>query len=1058
MNQPSETNGPDENTRPPYVPDSDLPTVIVPLPGTDEQEPSAEATQALPVIPPSPEPEPEPAQTDEIPDAPSEATPPVGGPPGENPAATAPEQPMNDAAQHVPPEETADDRPLGDAPAAETTAVDLPDLGEVDAESTQHSPLENPLPAGDAAGAEPVGSDRPTDAPAEAAPIADQLADDAAAAEVADGGMTDQETVPAVPPTGDLADSGSTAAHEPPEAASLVGGRAAGGAEAARHVPAEDVEPAAGAEPVVDEGPADEVPGVEEGVGGEGLDPRAVLGTVPIDVAEPTPPLGTDAGEGGWRELVESVYGPLSEFYEGIDARLREVPEDVPPVGWAPHIAAVRALRDGRAAGEWDVLARFLVAPGTLEGAEGLRLVQVDEGDEAQVVRDAVKELTESDGRALLIAPTPEKAAELLRAVEGDPDVFSLLIETQPETAEARSVRTQGLPPVEAPPVEAPPAEQEPPPLREPGSHGTVEFRPLVGPLPEPEAVVTRAEPLPTLPPVEPVEPGEGPSAPEARVRSAALRPVGEAWRLSWQTEARLLQRGLMSLEQWPRDAAALQSVQAENLRRSEQLEAEKAGLARAIEEARAAAAGAEEAAAAGDAEAERLSGVQEEAEAELAEPRAEAERLQGAADEAGAEAAALTRTADATYARCVQIDERAKTAQSELQGARQAEASLTDELTRAREALPGAAEEAHRLTAADADAAAEGHAAYYRLVSAESALSALRRKMTLGQRLHVASPPSELRGLRAEVRTRTREADEAATRAREAKEAAEHAERLRRGLASFVSEGGARLKAAQEAQERLGTELTWLAAEREKVGAEHREQARQASEAVERATEAGLRARAAHQVAQAIEERVTAARTSREAALAAAARARSDAETATARAAETASELARRAEEAAAEIAAREAELETVAAAEGRSRSNVLEICGADPDDDPEVVPAHQRRAMARIEELTGYLEGGRAAGSEVLLRTADLVVGTPAGAGLTVRDEEFDALIVADAGTVTDGEFLIGAVRARRWILVGTAGTRPPGYREYAGSPSGRLELSPFERASTAAPGLAG
>lgn len=271
--------------------------MIVPLPGTDEQEPSAEATQALPVIPPSPEPEPEPAQTDEIPDAPSEATPPVG-PPGESPAATAPEQPMNDAAQHVPPEETADDRPLGDAPAAETTAVDLPDLGEVDVESTPHSPLENPLPAGDAAGAEPVGSDRPMDAPAEAAPIADQLADDAAAAEVADGGMTDQETVPAVPPAGDLADSGSTAAHEPPEAASLVGGRAAGGAEAARHVPAEDVEPAAGAEPVVDEGPADEVPGVEEGVGGEGLDPRAVLGTVPIDVAEPTPPLGTDAGEG----------------------------------------------------------------------------------------------------------------------------------------------------------------------------------------------------------------------------------------------------------------------------------------------------------------------------------------------------------------------------------------------------------------------------------------------------------------------------------------------------------------------------------------------------------------------------------------------------------------------------------------------------------------------------------------------------------------------------------------------------------------------------------------
>lgn len=996
MNQPSETNGPDENTGPPYVPDSDLPTVTVPLPGTVGQEPPAEATQALPPITPSPTetaplppaevpPAPPAAELDdELPEAqvepgtpqddPPEGAPPANGepiPPAELTAADDAEasrdvRPEDPAGGTAAPETVEDDLPPGSAPAADTTAVDLPELG---AEATQRfSP----------------------------------------------------EAVPAGPPAVEPADA------EPPDA-------------------------------VVDEESAGHV----SGIGGEGIDPRAGLGTVPIDVAEPTPPLGTDTGEGGWHELVESVYAPLSEFYEEIDARLREVPEDVPPVGWAPHIAAVRALRDGQVAGDWDVLARFLVAPGTLEGAERLRLVQVDEGDEARAVRDAVKELTGADGRALLIAPTPEKAAELLRAVEGDPDVFSLLIETRPETAEARSVRTRALPPVAEPPVAEPPAaeppaEREPPPLREPGSNGTVEFRPVADPLPEPAAAVTRAEPLPAPETAPPVEPGEGPSAPEARVRSAALRPVGEAWRLSWQTEARLLQRGLMSLEQWPRDAAALRSVQAENLRRAEQLETEKADLARAIEEARAAAAAAEEAAAEADAEAERLSGVQEEAEAELAGPRAEADRLKRAADEASAEAAALTRTADATYARCVQIDERAKTAQKELQGARQAEASLTDELERAREALPGAAEEAHRLTAADADAAAEGHAAYYRLVSAESALSALRRKMTIGQRLHVASPPSELRGLRAEVKARTREADEAATRAREAKEAAEQAERVRRGLASFVSEGGARLKAAQEAQERLGTELAWLATEREKVGAEHQGQARRASEAVERATEAGLRARAAHQVAQAIEERANAARASREEALAAAARARSDAEAATERAARTASELARRAEEAAAEIADRESELETVAAAEERSRESVLEICGADPADDPEAVPAHQRRAMARIEELTGYLEGGRAAGSEVLLRTADLVVGTPAGAGLTVRDEEFDALVVADAGAVTDGEFLVGAVRARRWILVGAAGTRPPGYREYAGSPAGRLELSPFERASTAAPGL--
>ncbi|WP_176401920.1 hypothetical protein [Actinomadura sp. BRA 177] len=535
-------------------------------------------------------------------------------------------------------------------------------------------------------------------------------------------------------------------------------------------------------------------------------------------------------------------------------------------------------------------------------------------------------------------------------------------------------------------------------------------------------------------------------------MRGAALRPVGEAWRQAWETEVRLLRRGLMWLEQWPRDAAALQAVQAEHLRRGEELEAERAALRNGIEEAGNAAAEAERFAIEAEAEAERLAAVQEEAEAELVEPRAEADRLRVEADRAADEATAQTRTADASYARCVQLDERAKTAQSELQGAREAEASLTDELARAREALPAAAEEAHRLTAADADAAAEGHASYYRLVSAESALSGVRRKMTLGQRLHVASPPSELRGLRDEVKARTREADEAAKRAREAKDAAEHAERVRRGLASFVSEGGARLEQAKEAQERLGTELTWLAAEREKAGAEHEEHARLASAAVERATEAGLRARTAHQAAQEIEDRVAAARTSREEALAAATRARTDAESATANAEEMTATLDRRTAEAAEEMAVRDSDLETATQTESRTRENVAEICGADPAEDPEVVPSHQRRAMARIEQLTGYMEGGRAVESEVLLRTADVVVGTPLGAALTGSGQEFDALIVADAGALTDAEFLIGAVRTHRWVLVGAPGSRPPEYREYAGGPCDRLVRGPFERASIA------
>ncbi|MFG2021051.1 hypothetical protein [Actinomadura geliboluensis] len=987
---------------------------------------------------------------------------------------------------------------------------------------------------------------QPTDAPADPSATGEPPLDDAES----DTPQAAEEELPPTPAS-DL----PTAEYEPP--ADLAADTPA--SEEADDLPAEEEPPAEEAEAALEDEPE--------------VDVRAALETVPLDGEGSTPLLGTEVADWGGAELVESVYGPLSEFYEQIDARLREAPEDAPPVGWAPHIAALRALRDERVPGDWEVLARFLVAPASLEETEDLRLVHVEPGGEAEAVRKVIKELTSSDERALLIAPTPEQAADLLRAMEDDPEVFSLLIETRPETAEAQSVQTRALPPIEdeeavEPPVAEPVA--EPPPVRESGSHGTVEFKPLRGPSapvdsastatraepipslpPEPDehgsasditraeplpqdgdnaSAITRAEPLPSLPdelgedraapavqdqtpsalpaedvtladppPVPPSEgqdtdesasdvtrveplpvlPGEGvsaveaeeagdasgaahaevppqgPSAPEARVRAATLRPVGEAWRQAWDTEVRMLRRGLMWLEQWPRDAAALQAVQAENLRRSEELEVEQAALRDAIEEARAAAVEAEQAAVEAEAEAERLETVQSEAEAELVEPRAEAERLQAEADQAADEATAMTRTAEASYARCAQLDERAKTAQAELQGARQAEASLTDELARAREALPGAAEEAHRLTAADADAAAEGHAAYYRLVSAESALSAVRRKMTLGQKLHVASPPSDLKSLRAEVKARTREADEAARRAREAKDVAEHAERVRRGLASFVSEGGARLKHAQEAQQRLGTELTWLAGEREKAGAEHQEHARRASEAVERATEAGVQARAAQQAAQEIEGRATAARTSREAALAAAVRARADAEAAAARAAETATVLDRRSAEAAEEMSVREDDLETVAQAEARTRENVAEICGADPGEDPDAVPAHQRRAMARIEQLTGYLEGTRAADGEVLLRTADVVVGTPLGAALTAPDQEFDALIAADAGALTDAEFLIGAVRARRWVLVGAPGSRPPEYREYAGGPSGGLELSPFERAAVAAEG---
>ncbi|MEU6753126.1 hypothetical protein ABZ914_43490, partial [Spirillospora sp. NPDC046719] len=877
-------------------------------------------------------------------------------------------------------------------------------------------------------------------------------------------------------------------------------------------------------------------PNEPDGVPEPELDARPDLETIPLAEApaEETPALGVEEVSWGGPELVENVYAPLTEQYEHLQSGIED-----DALGWTAQIDALRALRGARVAGDWETLARLLVAPGTLEEAGtveetgAVRLVRT--ADEAETVRSLLGDLKAAGERTLLLAPTPEKAAELLEAVQDDPEILTLLIETRPprpaapppapsvpptpsvpsvpsappvqpapSVQPARSDETLKLPTLpDEPPADDAPAGPAAPEAVQPqeedaaaapgrndfGSHGTVEFKPVTG-LPDPGAGATRAEPLPgphaegtpeagaadatraeplpapvgddLLPGADatraqalpgpmaddeqpaapehpepgaspdvpasaeataahalPGRPGDdagvpsGPSAPdstetmalpvpvpdeqspgtasaehvqgeagarpgvppeesaaevtlsdasgdparetgahaedaapaaggsdahggigeplpgaagrpagdnadpgstlpgpadeayermegaseaaEARASGAALRAVGEGWPRTWRAEAGVLRRGLMLLEQWPRDAEALAAVRAETAARKEALEAELARIASGIEEARDAAQSAEERAAEAEAEAERLVAVQREAEEELAGPRAEAERLQALADAAGAEASELTRVADEAFARCTQLEQRAHEAQNELRDAQQVEASLKDELARAQAALPAAMEEADRLAAVDADASAEGHAAYYRLVSAESALAAVRRKMTLTQRLHVAAPPSNLRSVRAEVRARAREADEAAKRAQEAKDAAERAEAHRQGLATFVAESGPRLATAREAQERLTTELAWLATERETAGAEHQEQARRAAESVDRATQAGLEARAAQQAARVIEERVEAARTGREEALAAVERARADAEAAVARAAEGRAELDRR-------------------------------------------------------------------------------------------------------------------------------------------------------------------
>ena len=779
VNQPSGTNRPDKDrdSVPVYVPESEIPTVTVPILGSREAPATDDPTEL-----PSPDDE-------RVAGADSDQPPLVEDTPDEPTPSDEPTEAEADSTEQAPAAVDIEDTPAEQPsdPLEETVPDDV--SGQNQPTEPEDESAEQPSMVEDAS--EAVPGEEPADV--EAAPTEQASA-------------PANDTAPDAPDQDEPTDTEHPAA--PPEAVPDV--------TDAEDAPAEQLP-----DPVEDAETTPDVPDDQPVAHGE---------------------LSVPAGWGG-RELVESVYGPLTEFYERLDATLREEPADVPPVGWAPHVAALRAFRDERVTGDWDVLARLLVAPtalddGTETATDAVRLVQTEQATET--VHEIVRELAAADERALLITPTPEQAADVLLALEDDPEVFSLVIDARPIVAEPASVKTQALPPLD---------DDEPLPRRGSGSSGTVEFKPVAHP-PEPEQA-----------PEEESAPDEE-DAPETRIASATLRPIGQAWRRSWTTEVRLLRRGLMWLEQWPRDAATLRSVQTENAQRKEALEAERAALDTAIEECRNARETAVRTAEEAEAEAERLTTVQQEAEAELAGPRAEAERLQAIADESASTATVRTRTADAAYARRVQLDQRAKTAQAELQAARQAEAELTDELARAREALPGAAEEADRLTAADAETAGEGHAAYYRLVSAESRLAAVRRKRTLGQRLHVASPPAELNELRAEVKARSREADEAAKRANQAKEAAEQADRVRRGLASFVSEGGARLKAAQEAQGRLGTELTWLATEREAAAAEHTEQARLASVAVEKATGDGLEARAAQQAAQVIQDRVNAART----------------------------------------------------------------------------------------------------------------------------------------------------------------------------------------------------
>ncbi|GAA1565770.1 hypothetical protein GCM10009678_55930 [Actinomadura kijaniata] len=929
------------------------------------------------------------------------------------------------------------------SPATSTLPVDSA-VAAAEAEPSAASGI--PLPP------EAAGTTMPLDTEATAVPEAEPVGPATGTLPVDPAGTaTEQTEIPGVPATGEAepsAASGTTLPLETPVAteSTLPAG--------AHPIPAETDLPPHAAPPLDDQAPAEQAP----------VDDGTSVHAVPGDVPHITEPQGTVLPPD-----VEATPVPEASAVEPAVPPADLLPDEAPNVPTDTAAAPVSP-----AAGTLPVDPAVAAAEQTKAFD-----VHTDEAEPAASAAESVSPATSTLPVDPAVAATEQTAAPHITEPQGTalpPDVEATPV---PEA----SAIEPAVPPADPLPDEAPNVPTDTAAV-EPASPAadTLPVDPTTGGAPDVHAGAV-TDPVPAVDEVEPsaasgttlpletpadetapsavgetapegtppldgraVEP-EGPAnavvlapAPETRTRGAVVRAVGDTWRQVWQNESKLLQRGLVQLEQWPRDVAALEALRGRQEQARAVAESEIVSLAERVEDARAALADAERTVTEAGHEADRLAAGVEAAVAEIAEPRAEAARLQKASDAAAAEAGEFTRTADAAHARCTALVERTGRAQAELEAARQQEGMLTGQLEKARAELPQAVEEAERLIAADADAVAEGHASYYRLVSAESALGAVRQRMSVAQRLHVAAPPPDLKRLRAEVRARTREADEAAQRARQVKDAAEQARTRRAGLERFITEGGAGLEAAREAQRRLAAELERLSLEREEATAHYREQARLAAEAVDRATQASAAARFAAQNVRALEDRLGALRAEHDAARATAEQARANAQAAADYLAELQKTLEERRAAAERQHGTDETELVALVEAEAGSRAQVTEIFGDDVTSDPEVLAGHRERAMARVDRLTALLgtadHPAPGPAADTLLATADLVGGTPLGVGAALPEPEamFDVLIAV--GPLTEAEFLIGAVRAHRWTLVGDPGERPPVYAEYAGA----------------------
>ncbi|RAY15677.1 hypothetical protein DPM19_07785 [Actinomadura craniellae] len=583
------------------------------------------------------------------------------------------------------------------------------------------------------------------------------------------------------------------------------------------------------------------------------------------------------------------------------------------------------------------------------------------------------------------------------------------------------------------------------------------------------------------------------------------VRPVGETHHREWATELRRLRRELLLLEQWPRDRAALDALRAERDERERALAARRERLtAQVAAERTAIETGRRELAAAREAR-ERLAADRQRLGEETETFRAEQETLQAAADEAAGTADEHTRKAEDAYSHAVAVEERLATCSRELGAARERAGTLTEDLGQAERALPKAAAEAERLAADSTAAEAEGHACYYRLRAAESALAAARQKLSLGQRMHVLPSPPEVVELRRQVTERNLEAEEAAEHGRRVHEAFVRADAHHARLATFLTEGGRELVALKEMIERLAGELERLPAELEQARAEQQALAREAAAAVERSVQASAAARHAGQLLRQAEERLGDAELAARNAAADVERTEAAIEAAGRRQAEAETGLTALAEEAAVELPRAEAEIGAAVETEAHSRERVAGICGAGPDDNlASLVEPVRRRAVAEVEQLARRTElvgtvtdpsgigapvpGGnpaeataplspppepvREAGSgigrprpataefgirpatpaaprqaapapaadeaelaKVLLADAAVVCGPPVAVAAlpALAEAGFDVLVVDDAGRVPDGDFLVAASRAGRWILVGDTAPPPRPYEVY-------------------------